>query len=158
MKNKKLTYVLLPLVIIIWGTIFWKFFTGVGNQGVKASISNVRLSDEPIKVEKDTIRLSFQYNDPFLGSFIEAASEQTKVIANPVKLPNIVVPWPNVEYRGTVGKHNEGKPLGLIKFAGKESLISESDVIDNATVLKITPDSVELEYNGDRRSFKRIGL
>jgi hypothetical protein len=158
MKNKKLTYLLLPLVIIIWGTIFWKFFTGMGKKDDKIFTPIVHLSNESLKEETDTIRLSFQYNDPFLHNLRENTVAKPTANENVVRKPNIVVAWPKVEYRGSVGKHSQSKYLGLIKLSGKENLISEGDVIENMRVLNVTPDSVELEFMNDKRFFKRIDL
>jgi hypothetical protein len=159
-KNKKLTYILLPLVILIWGTIIWKFITGVSNSGINEFKSKPIPVTESVKEAPDTIQLTFQYNDPFLHSYSESvvSPQPENVVENPIKSPNIVIAWPRVEYRGAIGKHKQGNYLGMIKFADKEGLVKENELIDNARVLCIAPDSIELEYMGDKRFFKRLGL
>lgn len=157
MKDKRLTYILVPLVIIIWGTVFWKFYSGLRKTANNTIIPSLHISDETVNDIPDTIRLSFQYNDPFLHNQIGKSGKPAKPESE-TRAPIIVVPWPRVEYKGAVVKHNSEKFLGLIIISGKQSLISEGDVFENIRVIKITPDSIKLEYMNDSRFFSRTGL
>lgn len=157
MKNKKLTIILLPLVVAIWGTIFWKIFSG-GNQTPSPAtpVSRQQMGVQEGNAVRDTINLSFQYPDPFLGTRWQEPDEMEAPV-NPVVRPNVVVAWPSVEYMGSVGKHNGTKRLAMLVIGSREFLVRENETTQNIKILSIARDSVKLEYQGDARVLRRSG-
>jgi flagellar basal body-associated protein FliL len=67
MKNKKSIYILLPIVLFIWGTVMYQFFSFSGIDHKTISESN-GFKIKPLQLkERDTFSINVNYRDPFLG-------------------------------------------------------------------------------------------
>ena len=83
MKNKKLTYILVPLVLIVWGLIIYRIFNTIHNTD-DSPLLNTPIAT--INGEKntllDTFSLQLNYRDPFLGNLHRKISNEnaTKVV------------------------------------------------------------------------------
>ena len=157
MKNKKSLYILLPLVIIIWGTLFWKIFMGSQSnvsQPTKAIIKEVK--DE--EVRKERVVLSLNYEDPFLKSFAVGQPLPEVEKPKPQQQVNRVVPWPMLEYHGLIKSHSTEKIVGMLNINNKKYLVHHEEVVQGISVVAIFPDSIVLINQSDQRSFKRNGL
>ncbi|MBR8534939.1 hypothetical protein KDU71_05150 [Carboxylicivirga sediminis] len=158
MKNKKSLYILIPLAVVVWGTIFWKVFSGSGNNSTVEYQSNQVLSNK--EISKDTIRrqLSYNYSDPFLKNQTKPSVEQPQEPKNEQRTINRVVRWPMVEFKGTVKSRRKNRTMAILQISSRKYLVRENELKDQVKVLAITPDSIGLEYQNDKRYFKRNGL
>lgn len=157
MKNKKSLYILLPLVIIIWGTLFWKIFVGSrsnASQPPKAIIKEVK--DE--EVTKERVELNLNYEDPFLKSFAVGQPSPEVEKPKPKQKVNRVVAWPMLEYHGLIKSHSTEKTVGMLNINNKKYLVHNKEVVQGISVVAIFPDSIVLINQSDQRSFKRNGL
>ena len=66
MKNKKVTYLLIVLTAVIWGTIGWKVYNAFKEDNVPIAAKGERAMPQK---ESDPIRLILDYRDPFLGDY-----------------------------------------------------------------------------------------
>lgn len=64
MKNKKTTYLLLVLSIVVWGAAGWKVYNAFHTQPEVPTVKK-----ETKTVLKDSISLLLNYRDPFLGKY-----------------------------------------------------------------------------------------
>ncbi len=162
MKNKKLTYVLIALVVLIWGFFFYVLFGPTETVGS----TYVPVDLEPDE-KQDTIQfqeLDLNYSDPFLNRKIVAVSgvsentgsvnnQQPKKVYQPVKPVQKVEPtiiWPKIEYGGTV---NNSK--GLIKINNSLRILEHGEGYNEVNILGIYPDSIQVEYKGEKKSITK---
>ncbi len=146
LKNKKITYLLITLVALIWGLIFYKIYSNFG--GKKQAERNLRQSVIAVEsVHGDSIfTLSLNYPDPFLKG-----PGQTAEI--PVKNTGIstVVNWPQIEYRGLLTSSDKNESTGLLKVQNSDLLVKRGKIYSAIKIRTITRDSILLEYQKECR-------
>jgi len=164
-KNKKLTYILVPLVIIIWGGIFYRVFMylnktpDINPQTVSRSIENVS------KEEIDTFSIIADYRDPFLDRKIKhepspviqkTMSEEKHTKNNVIQKKNRTekrIKWPEIRYGGLVQNPKSGNKVGLVKINGKDHLVKAGEIINDITVNSVFDDSVVVVLMDECRTF-----
>src|ERR1700753_1159389 len=68
MKNKKLTYILIAVVVGVWGMILYRVFDTVGENDDAPVTAFIPKDKEPLNdyaIQPDTTRLLLNYRDPF---------------------------------------------------------------------------------------------
>lgn len=170
MQNKKgLTTVLLIVVGLIWGLVFYRIFSGMdsgsGNSGISKKVAFIA----PEKIEEDTFTLTLKYRDPFLGKSEQASftssnysnndapviSKPKAVIAPKEKPPEVAMDWSFIRYIGSVKNQATGKQVALISIRDKEDVLEEGMTKDGVKILHRTKDSVEVEYTGLKKWIRR---
>ena len=153
LKDKRMIYLLLTLVITIWGLVFYKIYSNFGEK--KRVEKNMPLT--AVKVDNaqgDSIfTLSLDYPDPFLkGSEQSTIAPILTVIQ---KIRNIqVVNWPLIEYHGLLTSKNES--MGLLKVQRSDLLVKLGKVYFEVKIRAITIDSIFLEYQNESRWLRII--
>lgn len=145
LKNKKVIYLLIALVALIWGLIFYKIYSNFG--GTKQVEKNSPLS--VIKAETlqgDSIfTLSLDYPDPFLKG--PGPSADTPILASVKnRINSQVVNWPLLEYRGLLNSNGKNESTGLLKVQSSNFLVKHGIVYSGIKIRTITKDSIQLEY------------
>ena len=143
LKNKRMTYLLIALVALIWGLVFYKIYSNFG--GKKQVAKNVQQSVVKIdNGQSDSIfTLLLNYTDPFLkGSGLPTGIP----ILSGVKNNSItqIINWPLIEYRGLLTSKNDC--MGLLKIQSSDILVKQGKVYSSVKIRAITKDSIFLEY------------
>lgn len=173
MKNKKVIYLLLLLTLAIWGGIFYRIYQSLGGGEEEYTvISPMEFAmDSNFQIQSDTFALSLDYSDPFLHGIrkIEAtkpivpkpkARPQTRQIirqappkpVTPKKKPK-VMRWPKIAYKGMVSNEKSGKKLVLVDIDKTDHILAVGDTISKVKVLQIWRDSLQLQLQGERKTF-----
>ena len=74
MKNKKNIYILLPAVILIWGLLGYRIFSGLKPSNTAEEKLTVRAFKPQELKESEPFTISTDYRDPFLGTYKKKAS------------------------------------------------------------------------------------
>lgn len=151
MKNKKITYLLLVLSIILWGFIGWKFYSAFNyNQPEIPTIKK-----EIIVNKKDSTTLLLNYRDPFLGKYSStivvkdtiSPRRKSVVTSSPVKIESIA---PQVQYKGAM---NIGKTsMAILQKDGKVITIKIGEEIEGYKLIRI--DDVKIILSKDRKEYE----
>ncbi|OFZ01407.1 MAG: hypothetical protein A2491_19650 [Bacteroidetes bacterium RIFOXYC12_FULL_35_7] len=173
MKNKKLRYILLPLVLIVWGLVFYKVYEYVKEDPLPINEQIKKNSKKTHLNTRDTILLVADYRDPFLGKIIHQISfENSNEVTNriyekksssggekenlKIKQENKAITktnnWPTVIYSGIIINQKNSKKTALLKINNKEKMVSEGEIIDDMKIEKIYPDSLILKLNDGYRN------
>ena len=72
MKNKKTLFLLIPLVLVIWGVVIWKLIDY--QPSGENSCQHFLTKTEEIATDTARYELRFGYRDPFLRSYVRAVS------------------------------------------------------------------------------------
>lgn len=162
MKNKKLLYLLLPLTGLIWGTLIYRIWSGLGTSpettSVKPSLSSTL---ESVKVPID-YALHTGLRDPFLGgkSMVSTSANKSPLPANnPIKksVPVVNAPaaWPAVSYGGLIKNTKSNKQVALVNINGQSVFMNPGDCNNGLKLLRSFKDSIELCMGKEKRMFHK---
>lgn len=158
MKNKKMTYFLVPVVIIIWGLVIYKIFSYTDSSSDKNAIPTISNQKETIAIEKDTFSIIADYKDPFLGKNIsiydedynnETESENDKKKVPEVKKeePKINIKWPSIIYGGIIYNAKTKKSVGLVKINNRDYLGNKGNKIEEIEIVEMYNDSIKVKFS-----------
>lgn len=148
MKNKKLLYILVPAVLLIWGSIAYRAI----------SYLNVHRGDQKFLVKKqkqgslitvnDTFTLLLNYPDPF-GHLSRPNSFSKQSITQRRNCK-----WPQVQIYGIIskGKTEEGTLVSL-RIDKQDAIIKVGEKIQNVKLVRIRSHSVILSFEGEQKQF-----
>jgi hypothetical protein len=157
MKNKKTAYILVPVVLAIWGMIGWKVYAAMKGKERSMNIVTTEKSNISKNEISDTIRLIANYRDPFLDdskfkiqdSKLKPGNKTLKVKI-PVE-PKVIVAWPAVAYYGLIKRNGDGKTVGFLSVKGVSYFVQGGDGAGEVRVGKLWKDSVEVVWGKERR-------
>jgi hypothetical protein len=149
MRNKKMTFFLIPLVILIWGILFIRLYKNFGPKGNLLKNYSHETTAKII-VENDTVmRLKLNYPDPFLKTK-ERKLNSVGHSSNEISNNKSIVNWPVIEYHGFLGK-NSTEATGLLKIGESNLLVKQNLVYSGIKIHSITKDSIYVEYEKEKR-------
>lgn len=152
MKNKKSIYILLPVVLLIWGMLIYQFFSYSVPDEVLENTS-MELGIKPFKLKERTVSvINVAYRDPFLGKMyvvpiqkLKKSSNKTKKSSKPVE----TIVWPTVLYKGMISDSKEKNKVFILTIAGHDFFMKKGD-IENEILLKDgDKESVYVKYKGN---------
>ena len=149
MKNKKSIYILLPLVLFIWGTILYQFLPlSYGPDLPKTNSSTFRISDLDVK-KRDTFTIDVNYRDPFLGKVYNTTDKSSQKINVTKKIvAKTVLPYPLLQYKGIVSDSRERDKIFMLIIDGKSFLMKSGESKNGVTLVDGNRLSVTLRILG----------
>ena len=162
MKNKKIAYLLLPLVIFIWGAIAYKIIRNYLGNNSPEILFNQNENIIQSKNKIDTFSLLLNYPDPFLKN--QVASNYQPSNNNPQKTTtnktttannkkeNNPVKWPTILYCGNIKNKNNNKICSIIKINGTENIMYVGEVCNEVRLVKVFKDSVIVNYKNQNKT------
>lgn len=157
MKNKKLAYVLLPVVLVVWGIVGYKLYVKFFGEENNLVTGNEIVVQGESNASTDHFDIANNYRDPFLGNKVREAVVKSEAATVVTQAPVQVAPqpvikpavfWPPIVVGGVV---NEKKFMGLI--SGKNVLLEKGEEAYGVTFIKSSKDSVWLKFSNQQRSF-----
>lgn len=163
MKSKKTTYILIALVIGIWGYVGYSLFQPEEEFVIQevSEYDNTEVEDH----KEASTQLDLDYKDPFLDRKILAIREKisrpptqpSNSYKRPIQPKPIVkkkgeefINWPNIRYAGTINEY-----LGLVKFNGKKIFVKKNDIFKDVRFVSFNNDSLKIEYKKKLRSYPK---
>ncbi|MCX6182465.1 MAG: hypothetical protein NT150_11100 [Bacteroidetes bacterium] len=157
MKNKKLTYVLIPVVLLVWVIVGYKIYVKyVGGDDATVVEQGTPQFTKSKKVIEE-FSLQANYRDPFLGNSIsEPQVKQVdqlnmqrpdRLIPQPIQIQKPIVRWPNISIGGKVNSTT------LILIGNRRSLMKAGDEEMGVSLIKLYKDSVKLKFQGEVKTF-----
>lgn len=154
MKNKKNIYILLPIVLGIWGMVIYRLFSFSNpDTNIPATASNFTF--KPIEVKaRDTFSIDVNYRDPFLGKMY-SNDVQKKNTSHVPKVKKDTLIWPNIIYKGLVSDSKEKKKVFLVSINGQTYFMNEKTTEQEVTLKKGDRNTIEVLYKGKKN---KIGI
>lgn len=151
MKSKKSVYILLPLVLFIWGTIIYKFFSYTNEEAIVDQ--NQEVSIKPLQIkQKDTFTVKMNSRDPFSGKMVDEEDSKIKhkiSYSAPKSKEELI--WPQIKYKGIVSDAKEKVKIYMLIIDGKTHLMRKGQ-IENEILLKDgDKEIVYLKYKNDSK-------
>lgn len=152
MKNKKSIYILLPLVLFIWGTVMYQVFSFSANEE-EVMVPTNEISLKPIKISKrDSVVIDTDYRDPFLGKMYSTEKvKSTKKKASPKKLEPLV--WPTIQYKGIVSDTKEKSKIFMLVINNQTHLMKKGQTENEVFLKDGDRESVYVKYKGQLNLF-----
>ncbi len=167
MKNKKLTYVLIPLVLLVWGTIIYKIVKVANNDDDSSKMyKSTFMENEGNELLSDTFSIHPNYRDPFISKRTKGATSPENSIHSPatpnsneinksIALPSSSGRWPAIVYSGLIKNQKSNKQLALIQIDGKANIMKTGDIMEQIELTKIFRDSIEVKFYKEKKIIKR---
>lgn len=152
MKNKKSIYILLPLVLLIWGAIIYQFFNYTNPESERVTPQESLVRPLVIK-QKESIRIKINPRDPFSGKMIDDGVNKAHVKRNTNNAHIIKeeLVWPRVNYKGIVSDNKDKIKVYMVIINGKTYLMKKGDLEEGILLKDGDRDNVSLKYKGDNK-------
>lgn len=157
MKNKKTLYILLPLVIVIWGLIIWKLVSYTKEDSVT---SNQKWTQETAEVS-DSLEyvIIANYSDPFLRNKSSAyiqPQKQTRITGiTETRVKSLVTTntKPDITYKGQI--KSTTRTTAIVLKNDKTFLLSEGSILNDIKIVRIYPDSILVSCENKKFTYAR---
>jgi hypothetical protein len=155
MKNKKLTYFLGFVVLMVWGIIIYRVIdASAGGDDPVTVVSNAPRKEayNDFAIAKDTAHLLLNYRDPFglvkQKDTVTLAVKRNyhKTMVSLDKKP--AFNWGFIQYSGYIRNPGSKKLITLLSINGKNEMLSEGETRDNVKLIKNLRDSIKISFNG----------
>jgi hypothetical protein len=155
MKNRKMLYILVPAVILIWGAIAFSIFSHVHRSDSNIEQFNAPVFSKSSGKDSSKYQLLANYRDPFNAGMRNASEEEVNEQERLNKLQKInqQIIWPQIEFKGMI-IHNK-KWVGLLKINNANLIMQEGDEKLNLRLLKLYKDSVLLKFQKNTKVFTK---
>ncbi|WP_375334356.1 hypothetical protein [Flagellimonas sp. C4] len=141
-KNTK-TYLLLCLVLVIWGIIGFKIISPLTHEPDMSPIKAPKPKMVQIATEKDTFSINADYRDPFLGTL---PSTKKKVVQRKIKKE--MVQKRSIVYSGLVKESGSGNILFFISIDGQQHMMSLKEEINGVTLVYGNDKQIKVRFDG----------
>jgi hypothetical protein len=155
MKNRKMLYILVPAVILIWGAVAYSIFNHLHSSDTNFEQQNAPVLFKTTDTDSIKYQLLANYRDPFNTGIRNTAeeniSDQEKMLRS--QRINQQIIWPQIEYLGLIS-HNK-KWVALIKINNSNLLMKEGEEKMDIKILKMYNDSVLLKFQKNSKVYLR---
>ncbi|MDH7445313.1 hypothetical protein [Aquimarina sp. 2201CG14-23] len=152
LKGKKGLYVLLPLVVCIWGAIIFQVVDAFSDEDPVIANTNP-ISFATIKTkEREKFTIGEVDRDPFLGTIYKpkkVINQNPKPVA---KKQEIV--WPSIRYKGLVSAQNNSSAIFMVEINGSDQLMRINESFSEVKLIKGTTGTIKLRYKGSTKQFQ----
>lgn len=157
MKNRKLTYILIPLVCGIWGWLIYNFFGMITDSEKIIAINPGEISKDSIvfTTKKINSKLEIVKRDPFLNIYYKKDQTKRKVprLAK-VSQPEIIQ-WPSIQYLGKVEGSESGNNIFLVEIFGQQKLMEIGENYHDVLLIKGNEKKIVLKFEGSYKTFSK---
>ncbi|WP_047415854.1 hypothetical protein [Cellulophaga sp. Hel_I_12] len=145
-KNTK-TYLLLALVLIVWGLIGYKIINWMPDK-VKEVPSSRPLSFKPKKIqERDKFSIVADYRDPFLETAMKTETKPKKTNTNKTV---VTQPTIDIKYSGFITDGNSQQKIFFVTINGQQHMMKLKDKIADVTLISGSTETIKVSYQNKR--------
>ena len=151
MKKKGKTYILLTVVLGIWGAIGYQIFSKLSTDDSPMIATNSNVSFTPKQIIKeDTFSINTKHRDPFLGKPYQQ-KQTTKVRRVSVGKKDAFV-FPPIIYKGVISKQQSAQNIYIIEVSGTQQLFKTGKKIQEVKLVKGNKKSITISFKGKRKT------
>jgi hypothetical protein len=159
MKSKKSIYILLPLVLLIWGMLIYQFFSYTSPEVIEVQ-EELPLFVKIDYKEPDTTALDINHRDPFTGK-LENANRNSSSNAKASNEPKIqILSTPEVqtqiEYKGIVSDVANKKKVFMVIIDNQTFLMKQGDKENEVELINGNSESITVKHKGKKKNILLI--
>ncbi len=172
MKNKKTTYLLVILTVVVWGAIIYRIIDHIHGSNDVPRSSLLIPDTEPLFSEIDTAyTLKLNYKDPFLKGGNSYTRTATGTKKEPVRQSNNIrrriyqsnqpkvetkkTDWPDIQFSGIILNEKTNEKLGLVQVKTESFLFRVNETRNEIQLLELYPDSVIVKFQNEVKTIKK---
>ncbi|WP_394748235.1 hypothetical protein [Spongiimicrobium salis] len=142
MKKQTKTYVLLGVVLVIWGMIGFRVYSSLSPESVENEVGSVT-TFRPQKIkERERFAIVADYRDPFLGTLpVKKVRKKKKQ-----KAVQPQEPMPEIKYTGYITDTETQGKIYFISMAGQQYMLSPREKVGEMTLIRGTEKSVKVRF------------
>ncbi|MEO1012829.1 MAG: hypothetical protein AAFX53_16130 [Bacteroidota bacterium] len=146
MKKNQKTYVLLAIVLGVWGLIGFKLLKAANPEPVETAplMTKERFVPETIQ-KRDTFTILANYRDPFLGTVSTPKIPKRKTTAQPQKKK---APEKQISYTGFVANGSSDPDIFFVTIEGQEQMMTVNAVASEVKLIHGTKQMIKVRYDG----------
>lgn len=152
MKNKKNIYILLPIVLLVWGAVLFQLFSFTKSDEI-ITANNSELTIKPLKFNKrQTFNIDINYRDPFLGKmYTEDTSPKPKGNGSAPKVAKSkeTLVWPIILYKGLISDTKDKNKIFMLIIDNKNYYMKIGDTENEVFLKSGDKESVYVKYKGN---------
>lgn len=149
MNKKGINGLLIVVVLIIWGLIFYRLFNSFFAEPSENIPTQTNQKKIIAEIERKDFILRADYRDPFLGKmFKEAVKPKMQNIAIPKKVVKEEKPVTEIKFLGMIKNKTSNKGIALVSINGEDKMAAEGEERVGVKFIKITSDSVRVICQG----------
>jgi len=149
MKKNTKTFLLLAVVLGVWGVIGFKLLNAANptapNQILLAS--NDTFVPAQLK-QRDTFSIVANYRDPFLGT----VKAPKKIVKSAPKVQKERPPEKSIQYTGFITDASSKQKIFFVTIEGQQQMMSINDVFSDVKLVHGTKGKIKVRHNGKTRS------
>ncbi|WP_437921188.1 hypothetical protein [Sphingobacterium sp. LRF_L2] len=155
-NNKAMTYVLLALVVGIWGYVIYSVLAKV-NDGddfaVQQATKTVAQENLNYYHWRDSLRYDSVYTSPFssdaaMATLKENSDEGLDLQTNPVMEsydPMAYAPAMDIQYLGFIENEQQQQRVALVQINGRQYYMRQQQTMDGVKLLQIATGSIKVK-------------
>lgn len=154
MKNKNL-YILLPIVLIIWGVLIYRFVDSLNQNPAISGVQNSYIPTSHVDVwhEDSLVELKTLKEDPFLGiDYIEKPKKLKVVTSNQNKKEFV---WPDIKYLGSISDTGNNQIIYSVKIDDQATLLEKGETYKEVKIFKSSQNKIWIKYKGRLKVFTK---
>lgn len=156
MKSKKSLYILIPMVLGVWGIIIFRVLDMTRVPATEKTFEFIIANNTDSLILEKPKKLLLNYSDPFLRMLPKAEKDRENAGAislfnNDPEPERKEIIWPEIKYQGII--ENENKKVAILKIDEAKFLVSKSQIFNGMTVKMIYKDSIAIEKNREVKTF-----
>lgn len=145
MKKNNKTYVLLAVVIGVWGIIGYKFIGAVNPapKEIVQATSDKTFVPQQLK-ERAVFRIAANYRDPFLGT----ANAPKKARKNGPRKVQKLTPKKSIQYTGFISDTSSNENIFFVSVNGQQQMMSVNETFQEVKLVRGTRSTIKVKYGG----------
>lgn len=148
MKNKNKTYLLLAIVLVVWGILGLKIVGAINPEPNEDHITVITEKFVPKAIKKrDTFSIVANYRDPFLGTLPKGTHKKKRVAPKKEKLPE-----KNILYSGSIMDAQTKKRIFFVNIDGQQHMLSKNDAVDEVRLVSGNTNWIKVKYQGKTKT------
>ena len=150
MKQRKKTYILLAVVLAIWGILGFRVVKTLKPEHEESQ--QTVLTDYYIpenQKERDTFSIDGNYRDPFLGK-MPYKKKSPKV----VKRKSKSFPRKNITYLGSVGDKDSKNKMFFVNIEGQQHILTLRQKVGDVVLISGDNTQIRVRYPGHTETIK----
>ncbi|RKN81814.1 hypothetical protein [Ulvibacterium marinum] len=150
MKKNQKTYLLLTVVLAIWGILGFKVIRTV-NPDSEQNVQNI-VSEKfkPMEFkERDTFSIVAHYRDPFLGTLPKSLKPK---VPKRISQKKDTLPKREILYTGFIAESSSGHEIFFLTIDGHQQLMAKNEVFRKVKLLSGDPEKVKVHFDGKTKT------
>jgi len=152
LKSKKSLYILIPLTLIIWGTVVYKVYKGLNPDLPELERFDASRFRESENQNETLVKFKEPEMDPFLGTRYK---KEPTVLRKRKVVKQEPFQWPRVVYLGTVAEKKNKQKVAAVEINGRRQTVERGDVVDSLKIVSIGKEDLKIKYKGRLKGFKK---